>query len=280
MSKRYQESSIVHKKGVNMKHSNYLQKIIEHKQSELPINQKITMPIREQLKQRKFSDALSQPGVIIIAEIKRRSPSLGEIAVINDPVALTSSYCKGGASAISVLTDSHSFGGSLNDLTEVSAFVAKEHPSVPTLRKDFIIHPLQLIESIQAGASAVLLIACVLKGKLQTFIEESEKLGLEALVEVHDEADLELAIASGASIIGVNNRDLTSFKVDLNVSERLRPRIPAHILTVCESGIHTVEDAKRMHGLGFHGLLIGQALVTSNDPSKTIKIMKENTHES
>lgn len=223
----------------------------------------------------RFSKAVSSPGLSIIAEVKRRSPSRGDIGSINDPTTLAHKYCQGGASAVSVLTDGASFGGSLDDLRVIS----KEIHNVPTLRKDFIIHPIQLAEAVLAGASAVLLIACSLGPKLRGLLRDASRFGLEVLTEVHDEIDLEYALDAGATIIGVNNRNLQTFEIDLNTSVNLRKKIPPHMIAVSESGIHTPEQAKRMSDIGFDAILVGEALVTSNDCAKLIKKMRGVPHE-
>jgi len=226
----------------------YLDTILETKQKEI-----------ESLQKRKgrFAASLKKPHLAVIAEVKRRSPSAGEIKEIEDPLALAKCYVEEGASAISVLTDRH-FGGDLADLKLVARGI-----SAPILRKDFILHPLQLAEAIEAGATAVLLIAGLLKDQLKTFLMLASQLGLETLTEVHNQAELELALDAGAPIIGVNHRNLTNFEIDLSLSEKLRPHIPPHVIAVAESGIRTPEQAKRMRELGYDAILVGEALVRS-----------------
>lgn len=221
---------------------------------------------------RRFSNALKSVPFAVIGEVKRRSPSLGGIRDFADPAGLAWAYANGGASSISVLTDANHFGGALIDLLEVSHQV-----KVPVLRKDFILHPLQMAESVFAGAAAVLLIARILGKDLKRMIGEAERLGLEALVEVHDRDDLDMAIDAGALIIGVNHRNLQTFEIDLNISETLRPRIPRHVIAVAESGIHTPAQAKRMRDLEYDAVLVGEALVRSEDPSGLIRKMKGST---
>ncbi|WP_068469817.1 indole-3-glycerol phosphate synthase TrpC [Candidatus Protochlamydia phocaeensis] len=226
----------------------------------------------------RFASALKGPKLGIIAEVKRRSPSVGKIGEIVDPAKLALNYCQGGASAISVLTDLGGFGGTLKDLQQVSQEISCSRAVVPVLRKDFIIHPLQLAEAALAGASAVLLIAGLLGKELKVFLEASVRLGLEALTEVHDVEDLELTLEAGAPIIGVNNRNLRTFEVDLKRSEELRPRIPPSAIAVAESGIRTPDQAKRMHELGYDAILVGEAFVQSKDPAALIALMRGEEH--
>lgn len=219
----------------------------------------------------RFSSALKGPDLSVIGEIKRRSPSRGGMAEIEDPLVLALKYSRGGVSAISVLTDSRSFGGSLSDLQRVSQGL-----TLPTLRKDFIMHPLQLAEAVLAGASAVLLIVRLIGKDLKTFLDAAKRLGLETLTEIHNQEDLEIALEAGAPIIGVNHRNLKTFEMDLSLSEQLRPRIPSHVIAVAESGIHTPEDAKRMRDLGYDAILVGEALVRAKNPSACIAQLRGN----
>ncbi|MFZ5443717.1 MAG: indole-3-glycerol phosphate synthase TrpC [Myxococcota bacterium] len=205
----------------------------------------------------RLREALSTgPAPRVIAEVKRRSPSAGPIADIADPAALARQYVERGARAISVLTNAADFGGSLEDLRRVRAAV-----DVPLLRKDFIVHPAQLDEAAEAGADAVLLIAGLLGGGLARMRAAAEARGLEALVEVHDEAELRLALDAGATLLGINNRDLRTFEVDLAVSERLAPRIPPHVLVVSESGVRSREALERLRTAGLENFLVGEFLV-------------------
>ncbi len=258
-----------------MKKRDYLGEIVRHKKQEIDRLIQIAQGDRDHPLNRilqesrpsrgRFLSALNQPGLSVIAEIKRRSPSRGQIREIVDPIALALEYSRGGARALSVLTDAKGFGGSLEDLKSIS-----EALPIPTLRKDFILHPLQLAETVLAGASAVLLIATLLKKDLKQLIDEAARLGLEALVEVHDSEDLTLALEAGAEIIGVNHRNLETFELDLGISERLRPLIPRHITTVAESGIHTAEQARRMGDLGYSAILVGEALVRADSPCELL----------
>jgi len=270
---------------IDMRKTDYLDEIIKQKKQEVDRLIQITQadpdhPLNKIFKKRRksqgrFSAALKRPGLAVIAEVKRRSPSRGEIREIIDPTSLALEYCHGGASAVSVLTDMKSFGGSLEDLERISKAV-----EIPTLRKDFIIHPLQLAEAALAGASAVLLIARLLKSDLKMFIDEAARMGLEALVEVHDTEDLKLAIAAGAQIIGVNHRNLKTFELDLTISERLSPLIPTHITTVAESGIYTPEQAKRVQDFGYNAILVGESLVCANNPREFLNQLIGEHYES
>lgn len=264
--------------------SHYLDKILTEKKQEVARLIEETKyhpqhPFNQILQQTyaptsQFSAALKGPNLSVIAEVKRRSPSCGEIQAIEDPVKLALEYSQGGASAVSVLTDAKSFGGSLNDLSQVSKALALKSPKVSVLRKDFIIHPLQLAEAVSNGAHAVLLIAHVVRKELKFLIQEAQRLGLEILTEVHNLADLELALEAEAAIIGINHRNLDTFEIDLTISERLRPLIPPHVIAVAESGIHHPAQAERMRDLGFDAILVGEALVRSKEPSKLIKKLK------
>ena len=215
--------------------------------------------------------ALSATGgaIKVIAEVKRSSPSAGAIADIADPVALAARYSAGGAAGVSVLTEKNHFGGSLADLRTVSAAT----DMAPTLRKDFVTHPTQIINARRAGASAVLLIAAVLGSKLKHFIELCKSNEIDALVEVHDAEELDQALAGGAQIIGINHRDLRTFEIDLGLSSRLIPRIPSSIRVVCESGVKSIDDAKRLRDGGASNLLIGEFLVRSPEPGALIRAL-------
>lgn len=267
-----------------MKTTNYLEKIIATKQAEVdrlieetkmnpghPLNRVLQMnhPQSEH-----FSKALKNKGLSVIAEVKRRSPSCGELRSIDNPARLAIQYCHGGASAISVLTDSTYFGGSLSDLNCVSEALSSDYPNVAVLRKDFIIHPLQLAEAVKAGAHAVLLIVSVVGKDLKFLMEQARRLGLEVLTEVHDLSDLETALEVNAPIIGINHRNLITFEMDLTISETLMPLIPNSIITVAESGIHQPLQARSLRKLGFDAILAGEALVRSNNPELLIQKMK------
>lgn len=211
----------------------------------------------------------SKPAPRVIAEVKRRSPSRGVLRPDLDPVRLALAYEANGAAAISVLADNHFFGGSLADLSAARADV-----SIPVLCKEFIIDPYQIYEAREAGADAVLLIAAALGGaQLREYRELAARLGMASLVEVHNEAELDAAVQSGASIIGINNRDLHTFEVSLEVTGRILPLIPADTVTVSESGIHSVEDRQRMAALGVDALLVGESLITAPDTAAATRLI-------
>jgi indole-3-glycerol phosphate synthase len=218
---------------------------------------------------RDLAGALSGPGgpTRIIAEVKRASPSAGAIATGLDAVAQALRYQQAGAAAISVLTDGPGFGGSLEDLVAVRARVA-----LPVLRKDFTVDGWQLTEARAAGADAALLIAAALPGdQLRRLHDRCGELGLQALVEVHDEAEVERALAAGARLVGVNNRDLHSFAVDLATSERIIPALPGRVKGVAESGVRSGVDARRLRVAGAVNLLVGEALVRAADPGALLR---------
>ncbi len=214
-------------------------------------------------------NALKIAGLSVIAEIKRKSPSKGDLAAIPDPLVLAHQYSKAGAAAISILTDRDYFGGSKEDLYKVAHDLNILHPP-PLLRKDFIIHPLQIAESKKIGASAILLIVRILKRRLLLFLEAAHQIGLDCLVEVHNEEEVHMALDAGAKIIGINHRDLQTFEVDLSLSEKLLPKIPKEVVKVSESGLLNLQDVKKMHELGADGVLIGEMLVQSKDPRQLI----------
>jgi indole-3-glycerol phosphate synthase len=211
-----------------------------------------------------FAAALGAgPGIGVIAEVKRRSPSAGEIRADAPASSVARVYAKAGAAAISVLTDAEFFGGSLVDLEAVADGVV-----VPLLRKDFTLDPVQVYEARAAGASAVLLIARILDdAQLADLGALAGELQLSVLVEVHDEGEVERALKSGARVIGVNNRDLATFTTDLGVTERLSRYIPAGVLLVSESGIREVSDVEQLAEAGVSAVLVGEALMRAADPA-------------
>ena len=204
----------------------------------------------------------SDEHVSLIAECKRRSPGAGLIQPDLKLETISRLYEEGGAAALSVLTDAPYFGGSLEDLR-----VARETTSLPILRKDFALDPLQILEARVAGADAVLLIVRILDDEvLQRLIAEAEALGMAALVEVHDERELKRALDIGAGIIGINNRDLATFTTDLDTTVRLLEGVPEDIFIVSESGIRVREDVNRLGGVGVNAVLVGESLLRSPDP--------------
>lgn len=216
--------------------------------------------------------ALKNKKISVIAEIKRRSPSKGEMAAIENPVSLAQEYVSGEANAISILTDKKFFGGSLQDMTAVS--ISLKDIDCPVLRKDFIVDKYQIYESVAAGADAVLLIVSVLGSKTRKFLEITKKMNIEALVEVHTKTELEIAIDSGAEIIGINNRDLNTFQVDINRSLELIALMPKCAVKVAESGVSSADSAEKFKNAGFDAILVGEALVRAKNPSQFIKDLK------
>jgi len=214
---------------------------------------------------RDFRAALDRPGeVALIAECKRRSPGAGEIRPGLDPVALTTGYEAAGASALSVLTDTSYFGGSNVDLVAVKAATG-----IPVLRKDFTLDPLQIVEARGVGADAVLLIVRVLSdATLRTLLAEAEAMGMTALVETHDANEVRRALAVGASVVGINNRDLATFTSDLDTTLRLLEEIPPDVAVVSESGIRSRSDVERLGAAGANAVLVGEALLVEPDPGR------------
>lgn len=216
---------------------------------------------------RGFTEALARPGLSVIAEVKRRSPSRGVLAAGLDAVAQARIYEDAGATAVSVLTEPLHFDGSLDDLVAVQDAVA-----VPVLRKDFVLDPAQVFEARAVGADAVLLIVAALGADLLgRMIVAAAEVGIDALVEVHDREEAATAHAAGATLIGVNNRDLETFVTDLGVAEALASTVQANgIVTVAESGIRTPDDAGRMRSAGYDAILVGEALVVADDPAASL----------
>lgn len=212
----------------------------------------------------------------VITEIKRRSPSRGEIRPDFDPVACATAYVEAGAAAISVLTDEKFFGGSLEFLEQV-----RRVADVPILRKDFTIDAYQIDEARAYGADAILLIVAAFPGaegagQLTALMAHAAATGVEALVEVHDEAELETALAAGADLVGINNRNLATFEVDLATTERLAAGIPAGVLLVSESGIFTHDDIERLERCGAHGFLVGESLMREPDVGGALRKLRRN----
>ena len=212
-----------------------------------------------------FYKALRQPGVSLIAECKKASPSKGLLVRDYDPAQLAKSYAKAGAAAISVLTDGRHFQGSLDHLRDV-----KEVVKIPVLRKDFIFDPYQVYEARVAGADAILLIAAVLsQSEMSKLLKLTHQLKMNALIEVHTEAELEWVLELNPRIIGVNNRNLQTFEVDFANTARLRQRIPNEIVVVGESGLKSQDDVLQMVEIGVDAILVGETLVKSKDVYKT-----------
>lgn len=217
---------------------------------------------------RSLAASLRQPRLALIAETKRRTPTMGLLAEAYDPAALARSYVAAGADSISVLCQETSFGGEPAHLPAVRAAAA----TAPVLRKDFVTTEHQLLEGRVLGADAALLIVGALgRTRLESLLATARRIGLEALVEVHDEAETEAALAAGARIIGINHRDLTTFTVDLGLTERLRPRIPDDRVVVAESGIHGAAEAARMRRAGADAILVGELLMRAADPGAAVR---------
>ena len=214
-----------------------------------------------------FVGALRRPGLSVIAEMKQRTPSMGVLSEDYRPRELARAYTDGGAAAISVLTHMAGFGGRPEHIQE-----ARLATHLPILRKDFVTDPYEIGEARAAGADAILLIVAALdRPRLAELLRVTRSRGLAALVEVHDEMEADAAVASGAEVIGVNHRDLRTFKVDLGLTEKLRKTVPAEIVLVAESGIHSPEDARRMREAGADAILVGEMLMRSADPATCIK---------
>jgi indole-3-glycerol phosphate synthase len=251
----------------------FLRKIVEGKREEIS-GQKILLPLSD-LKRRlaglsspiDFGAALRSRPCAIIAEVKRSSPSKGRIREEFEPVAIARIYAESGAAAISVVTERRFFEGRASFLSEIRRAV-----QIPLLRKDFIIDAYQLYEARLLGADAVLLIARILDDPcLREFIALSRELGISPLVEVHDEADLEKAVCAGAGLIGINNRDLSTFSTDLGVSLRLAPLVPPGALVVSESGIRSRKDIEKLGTAGIRAFLVGETLMREPDVSRKLK---------
>ncbi len=216
---------------------------------------------------RDFRAALAGRVPAIIAEIKKASPSKGVLAEHFDPVQTAHEYQSGGAAAISVLTDADFFQGSLADLEAARAAV-----TLPALRKDFTIAPEHIVEAAAHGADAILLIAAILSQReIREYREAAASYGMAALVEVHNRRELDIAVAAGSDIIGVNNRDLTTFQVSLETSLRLAEHIPAGVLRVSESGIHDASDIETLRAAGYTAFLVGEHLMKSASPAAALK---------
>ena len=222
---------------------------------------------------RDFAAALSAPGLSVIAEIKRRSPSKGDLAADLDPEALARSYVAGGAACLSVLTDAHYFAGSPADLRAARAAVA-----VPVLRKDFTVCAADVADARLMGADAVLLIAAALtEPELAELSAGAGELGMTVLFEVHDETELERVLAAGAAVVGVNQRDLYSFEVDTDRAVRVARAMPEGVIRVAESGIGGPDDARRLADAGFDAVLVGESLVRSADPATAVAALRAAT---
>ena len=220
-----------------------------------------------------FADAIAADGVNIIAEIKAASPSAGSICPDPHVEQIALDYARGGAAALSIVTEPEFFLGSRDWITR-----AQSSARLPVVMKDFIVDPSQILIAVAAGADAVLLIAALLDtATLRSFIASLDEFGRDALVEVHDEQELERAVEAGARLIGVNNRNLKTFRVDLTTCERLAPRMPRGAVKVAESGISSSEDVQRLRKAGFNAFLVGESLLRQNDRSAAVRRLREET---
>jgi indole-3-glycerol phosphate synthase len=221
--------------------------------------------------------ALNEPGIGVIAEVKRASPSRGELASISDPAKLARAYQDGGARIISVLTEQRRFNGSLADLDAVRAAV-----TIPVLRKDFIVGPYQIHEARAHGADMLLLIVAALEqSALASMIDRTESLGMTALVEVHTEEEADRALQAGARVIGVNARDLKTLEVDRDCFARIAPGLPSNVIRIAESGVRGTADLLAYAGAGADAVLVGEGLVTSGDPRSAVAdLVTAGTHPS
>lgn len=206
----------------------------------------------------------------VIAEVKRRSPSKGDLAPSLDPVALATAYAAGGATCLSVLTDGEFFGGSPADLV-----AARQAAGLPVLRKDFTVSESDVCDARLMGADAVLLIVAALSvDELGRLLGLAGHVGLDALVEVHDESELERALTAGATLVGVNQRDLVTFRVDTDRAVRVASAVPDDVVRVAESGVTGPDDAARLADAGYHAVLVGESLVTSADPAAAVRALR------
>ena len=253
----------------------YLDRILAAHRARVAADERDIAPLvteaRAQAAPRGFAAALrAAPGLGVIAEVKRRSPSKGDLAAGLDPAALAQAYERGGATCLSVLTDTEFFGGSPDDLR-----AARAATTLPVLRKDFTVGAVDVCDARIMGADAVLLIAAALDddelGELHTLALD---VGLDALVEVHDEGELDRAIAAGAQLVGVNQRDLVTFAVDNERAVRVGSAIPDTVVRVAESGVRGPDDAATLAAAGFDAVLVGELLVTSGEPEAAVAALR------
>ncbi|MGE5216726.1 MAG: indole-3-glycerol phosphate synthase TrpC [Chloroflexota bacterium] len=245
--------------------ADHVREVVERRRREAPLEALRDRPLFSE-PTRGFAKQLAGVERRIIAEVKKASPSKGLIRADFDPVAIATDYAAHGAGAISVLTEERFFQGSLRYLEEIRAAV-----EVPLLRKDFTLDPYQIVEAKSCGADAVLLIAAMLDPRLMADLRaQASELKLDTLIEVHMEKELAAAVEAGAEIIGVNNRDLRTFEVSLATTERLAPLIPPGTLAVCESGIDSLEQIRRVERWGIHVFLIGESLMRAPEPGKKL----------
>jgi indole-3-glycerol phosphate synthase len=256
----------------------FLTRIVAHKRAEVAARQARTSLgaveaiARAQPLALNFAGALAAPGMRLIAEVKGASPSKGVLIDPFDPPAIAADYLAAGADALSVLTDEAFFKGSLDHLRAVKALSLASATPRPVIRKDFLLDRYQVVEARAAGADAILLIVAMLSdAELRDLHAAASDWGMAALVEVHNETEAERAVAAGAILIGINNRDLHSFKVDLAVTERIAPQLPSGTTIVGESGIATAADVHRLAAAGVDAILVGESLVKAGDRGVAIR---------
>ena len=250
---------------------------VERRRAQVPLED-LARRLGERPEQRPFGEALTRPGLSLIAEFKRRSPSAGEIRDGAEPAEIARAYEEGGAAALSVLTDETHFGGSLDDLSDARAAC-----ELPVLQKDFIVDHYQLYEAAVAGADAVLLIVALLSAEqLASLQDEARGMDLDCLVEVHRESELETALTVDADVIGINNRNLDDFSVDVQTTFELITDVPAGKTAVSESGIAERATLEELERVGVDAVLIGEALMRADDPAAKVKELtagEESTRE-
>lgn len=256
----------------------YLDRILTQTARDLAIRKACTSPQELRAKAATMpaaiqeTPALRRETVGVIAEIKKASPSKGTFPVDVVPEEIAGAYIEGGVAAISCLTDEPFFKGSLADLESVAAIASGAEPAVPVLRKDFIIDAFQIDEARAYGASIVLLIVAALDDhQLREFREYAESMGMAALVEVHDAEEVARAVDSGATLVGINNRNLRTFEVDLAITEQLAPTLPSETVVVGESGIFTREHVERLAGYGVDAVLVGESLILQPDRADAVR---------
>lgn len=246
----------------------HTRKLVEQRMQELP-EAELLRRMEPVPRGRPFSEALIAEGISLIAEMKRSSPSKGPIRPDAGVTEIVTAYQDAGASAVSVLTEPKWFGGSLDDLVEARAAI-----DLPIIRKDFIVEPYQLLEARVAGADAALLIVAALgRERLEELMSAAHEIGLDTLVEVHDDHEVATAVEAGAEIIGINNRDLHSLEVDLRTSFRLLADVPAGTVVVAESGITTREDVLELEEAGVDAILVGETLMRHRDPRDGVRAL-------
>jgi indole-3-glycerol phosphate synthase len=267
-----------------------LDRIVAYKRQELRLRQQ-SMPlsllqslISDRPTPLDFARALARPGISLIAEVKRASPSKGLLCSSFDPVYLATTYVANGAAAISILTDEHFFQGKLRYLVDIRQALGKRtvngaNPQyqTPLLRKDFCFHPYQVYEARAHGADALLLIVAIQSDeRLAELLDLTHELGMTALVEVHDEKELERALCLHPRVVGINNRDLGNFTVDLTTFGRMHSLLPDDIIAVAESGVHTADDVRFLAEMGADAVLVGEALVTAADVGAKVRELAGN----